>query len=155
MKIYQAQSEEDQILAQHFYQLWLDNGITPESIDPSWRKLTIEFIEQARHKLNFQAFIAQVDGKVVGSASCQLFSGLYPLLFKQEYRHYGYIWNVYVETDFRRQGLATKLTRTAINHLKKLNCTKAILHASPSGRPIYESIGFIPNNEMILDLTVS
>ena len=155
MKIYQAQPEADQIIAQHFYQLWLDNGIATESIDPNWCQLTLEFIEQARHNLSFQAFIAQVDGKVAGSVSCQIFSGVYPLLFRPEYRHYGYIWNVYVQPNFRRQGLGSKLTRTAINHLKKLNCTKVVLHASPSGKPIYESIGFIPNNEMILDLTAS
>lgn len=155
MKIYQAQPEADQIIVQHFYQLWLDNGVVPESIDPDWHKLTLEFIEQARHKLNFQAFIAQVDGKIVGSVSCQVFSGLYPLLFKQEYRHYGYIWNVYVQPDFRRQGLGKKLTQTAINHLRKLNCTKVVLHASPAGKPIYESIGFLPSNEMILDLATT
>lgn len=155
MKIYQAQPEADQIIAQHFYQLWLDNGIAPESIDPDWCKLTLEFIEQARHVLSFQAFIAQVDGEVAGSISCQIFSGLYPLIFKHEYRNYGYIWNVYVLPDFRCQGLGSKLTRTAINHLKKLNCTKAVLHASPSGKPIYESIGFLSNNEMILDLAAN
>jgi ribosomal protein S18 acetylase RimI-like enzyme len=62
------------------------------------------------------------------------------------------IWNFYVQPDYRRQGIATKLTEMAIAHLKSLNCTKAVLHASPSGKPVYENLGFATSNEMMLNL---
>jgi hypothetical protein len=35
-----------------------------------------------------------------------------------------------------------------------LKCTHAILHASPYGKPLYESLGFVPKNEMILELNL-
>ncbi|NER99044.1 MAG: GNAT family N-acetyltransferase, partial [Symploca sp. SIO1B1] len=66
---------------------------------------------------------------------------------------YGYIWNVYVESPYRNQGFAKKLTSLACDYLKLLGCTQAILHASPLGKPAYDRMGFYQSNEMRLDLT--
>ena len=150
MNIYRATPEVDDIIAKHFYQLWLDNNVSVDSIADDWLNVTLKFIQQARQEAKFQAFVAQVEDEIIGSVSCQLFAGLYPSIRCD--RNYGYIWNVYVETPYRRQGIATELTKTGINYLKTLNCTKAVLHASPSGKPVYENIGFIPSNEMMLNL---
>ena len=147
-----ATPEHDVTIARHFYQLWLDNNVAPDLIIDDWLSTTVKFIQNARRDLEFQAFIARVEDRVVGSVSCQLFAGLYPSPFKIEYRNYGYIWNVYVQSDYRCQGIATKLIQTAIAHLKSLNCTKVVLHASVSGKPVYEKLGFVPSNEMVLDL---
>ena len=144
--------EEDEIIARHYYQLWLDNNISSRDIKEDWLEVTLDFITRARDELSFQAFVGKVNDEVVASVSCQLFAGLYPFPFKPSYRQYGYIWNVFVESDYRRQKIGTKLTTRAIEYLKSLNCTHAILHASPYGKPVYESLGFIPKNEMILDL---
>lgn len=146
--------ENDVTIAQHFYQLWLDNKVSSNSLREDWREITLKFIQQARQEFSFQGFIAQDinTNQIVGSASCQLFSGLYPSPFKLEKRKYGYIWNVFVESDYRHQGIATQLTNQTIEHLKNLECTRAVLHASPFGKPLYKNLGFIPGNEMILDL---
>ncbi|MEO1005934.1 MAG: GNAT family N-acetyltransferase [Cyanobacteria bacterium J06638_38] len=150
----------DLVIAQHFYQLWLDNNVPENQIDDNWLDITLKFMQQARQESKFQTFVAQVetevdyqeaDYKIVGSVSCQLFAGLYPNIRRD--RTYGYIWNVYVASDYRLQGIATELTKAAVAYLKSLNCTKALLHASPSGQPVYQSIGFIPSNEMMLDLS--
>ncbi|PSB12230.1 GNAT family N-acetyltransferase [Pleurocapsa sp. CCALA 161] len=150
--IHQARSEHDSIIAQHFYQLWLDNNVQKDIIHDDWLDITLTFIRDARQKLKFQAFIAQVEAEIVGSVSCQLFAGLYPSVFKAEHRNYGYIWNVYVQPDYRRQGIATQLTKAAIAYLQSLNCTKAVLNASLSGKPVYEQLGFVAGNEMTLNL---
>jgi ribosomal protein S18 acetylase RimI-like enzyme len=150
--IAQATPEHDPIIAHHFHQLWLDNDVKAELILDDWLEVTLKFIQNARQELKFQAFIAQVEAEIVGSVSCQLFGGLYPSPFKPEHRHYGYIWNVYVQPDYRRQGIATQLTKTAIAHLKSLNCTKAVLNASPLGKSVYEQLGFVAGNEMTLNL---
>ncbi|BAU66948.1 acetyltransferase. putative [Stanieria sp. NIES-3757] len=147
-----ATNQEDLVIAQHFYQLWLDNEVSPDSIRDDWLEVTLQFILQARQELSFQAFVAEIEGKIIASASCQLFAGLYPFPFKLEYRQYGYIWNVYVESAYRSQGIATKLTNENINYLKSLGCTRAILHASPHGKPVYEKLGFVASNEMRLEL---
>ena len=143
---------EDSIIARHFYRLWLDNNVEPNSIQDDWQETTLEFIAKARSELSFQAFIGRIDGETVGSVSCQIFAGLYPFPFKPGIRKYGYIWNVYVESAYRRQGIGSKLTNKAIDYLRSLDCTHAILHASPHGKPVYEKLGFVTKNEMILDL---
>ncbi|MCG6134410.1 MAG: GNAT family N-acetyltransferase [Nostoc sp. LLA-1] len=143
---------EDSLIAQHFYQMWRDNDVLDEVMSPNWLDITLEFITQARQELFYQAFVAEVNSVIVGSASCQLFSGLYPNVFTAEYRKLGYIWGVYVETAYRRQGIAKQLTQSAMSHLKAIGCTRVVLNASPSGKPVYSSLGFLESNAMQLDL---
>ena len=147
-----ASMAEDSVVAQHFYQLWLDNNVSPDSIRDDWLEVTLNFIAKARQELSFQTFVGKINAEIVASASCQLFAGLYPSPFKPSIRQSGYIWNVFVESAYRHQGIGTKLTKTAIDYLKSLNCTHAILHASPHGKAVYENLGFVPKNEMILDI---
>ena len=150
--IVSASQTEYPLVAQHFYQLWLDNNVDPDCIQDDWLKTTLEFVAKARQELLFQAFIGKIDGQVVGSVSCQLFAGLYPSPFKPSFRKYGYIWNVFVESAYRRQGIGSQLTNKAIAYLRSLDCSHAILHASPYGKPVYERLGFTTKNEMILEL---
>lgn len=152
IQVREASSQEDTLIAEHFYQMWLDNEIPADGIEPDWLNITLQFIEQARRELCYKAFVAEVEGRVVGSVSCQLFAGLYPNVLKAQYRKYGYIWGVYVEPPYRRQGIAKKLTTIAVDYLKYKGCTKAILHASPSGKSVYSNLGFSATNEMRLDL---
>lgn len=153
IRIREASSLEDSLIAQHFYQMWRDNDVATHSIQSNWHDITLQFIDRARRELYYQAFVAEVDGYAIASVSCQLFAGLYPDILEAQYRKYGYIWGVYVEPSHRGQGIAKKLTLQACNYLKSLGCTRAILHASPSGKPVYDRLGFSQSNEMRLDLT--
>lgn len=147
-----ATPEDDNVIAEHFYQMWLDNQIPAEVIKPDWLPTVCQFIQQARETLNYRAFIAEVDGRIVGSAGCQRYAGLYPDIIQENHRYYGYIWGVYVEPNYRRNGIAKTLTQQTVNYLKSIGCTRAILNASPSGTPVYDRIGFVPSNAMQLDL---
>jgi len=152
ISIREASQAEDSLIAQHFYQLWRDNDVPADSIRSDWLATILQFIDRARQDLFYKAFVAEVGGAAIGSASCQLFAGLYPLALADNYRKYGYIWGVYVEPAYRKQGLAKRLTTEAIAHLQAIGCTRVILHASPSGKPVYSSLGFSATNEMGLDL---
>jgi GNAT superfamily N-acetyltransferase len=143
---------EDGVIARHFFQLWQDNAVPETGIQENWLEITLEFILHARQTLDYKAFVAECNGAIVGSVGCQSFAGLYPAALARHTRYYGYIWGVYVEPAYRHQGVGTRLTEQAIAHLKSLNCTRAILHASPVGKPIYTKMGFQPSNEMFLDL---
>jgi ribosomal protein S18 acetylase RimI-like enzyme len=147
-----ATLEEYALIAEHFYALWRDNEVPAASIRSDWQELTIAFLNHARQELSYKAFVVEVEGLVVGSAGCQLFAGLYPQIIEDSARKYGYIWGVYVEPDFRGQGFAKRLTAMAVAYLKSLDCTRVILHASPSGKPVYTGLGFSESNEMRLDL---
>jgi hypothetical protein len=44
-----------------------DNNVASEDIRPDWGEAILNFIEQARESLDYQSFIAEVDGLIVGS----------------------------------------------------------------------------------------
>lgn len=152
IQIRAATSEEDGLIARHFYQMWLDNQIAESAIATNWLEITLQFIDQARQTLSYQAFVVEVEGQVVGSAGCQRFVGLYPNIMQATERCDGYMWGVYVEPAYRSQGTATQLTQQTIAHLKAIGCTHAVLNASPSGKPVYARLGFVDGNLMRLDL---
>jgi GNAT superfamily N-acetyltransferase len=147
-----ASPEEDMLIAHHFYQMWLDNQVAEAAIASDWVEITLQFMRQARRTLSYQAFVAEVEGQIVGSAGGQRFAGLYPNIMQATERWDGYIWGVYVEPTYRNQGIATQLTQQIITHLKAIGCTHAVLNASPSGKPIYAQLGFVESNLMRLDL---
>jgi GNAT superfamily N-acetyltransferase len=64
----------------------------------------------------------------------------------------GNILNVYTHPDFRRRGLARELMKAALAWCGENGVDTVILHASPEGRTLYESMGFSPTNEMRLRL---
>ncbi len=64
----------------------------------------------------------------------------------------GYVMNVYVEPDHRRQGLARLLMQTLMDWCKDHQLYNVNLHASDAGRPLYEKLGFNPVNEMSIFL---
>jgi ribosomal protein S18 acetylase RimI-like enzyme len=54
----------------------------------------------------------------------------------------GYISNVFVFPEYRKQGIAKKLFELAVNEGFARNCSKLTLHASKDGEPVYEKFGF-------------
>jgi ribosomal protein S18 acetylase RimI-like enzyme len=143
---------DDGVIATHFYQLWLDNHVTPEAIRPNWKVEILSFITQARAALAYQSFVAEAEERIVGSVGCQVFAGLYPIPFQPDFRKDGYIWGVYVEPDFRQQGIGKTLTQLSVDYLREIGCTRAVLNASPSGQSVYERLGFQSHNAMVLEL---
>jgi GNAT superfamily N-acetyltransferase len=62
--------------------------------------------------------------------------------------HEGLILNVYVEPRWRRRGLARRLMTEILGWADAAGVVRLVLHASADGRPLYETLGFIPSNEM-------
>ena len=62
------------------------------------------------------------------------------------------ILNVYVDQEFRRQGIARQLMRTMIDWCRNEGFAFVYLHSSKDGRPLYEGLGFEPTTEMRLKL---
>lgn len=62
----------------------------------------------------------------------------------------GHIVNLYVEESHRRRGIARMLTEGIIQRLRDEGVIMFQLWASDDARPLYESVGFEPSNEMRL-----
>jgi GNAT superfamily N-acetyltransferase len=61
----------------------------------------------------------------------------------------GLVLNVYVDDAHRRQGVARRLMETLIDWAPGAGIVRLVLHASPDGRRLYESLGFLATNEML------
>jgi len=95
-----------------------------------------------------QAFVAEVDGIVVGSSGSQLFAGLTRMSLEEQHRKYT-SGCVYVEP--LRARYAKKLTDKALEYLKSIGCTSCPTCLA-IGKPVYSTLGFSETNEMRLDL---
>ncbi len=62
----------------------------------------------------------------------------------------GNILNVFVRPENRRQGIARQLMRAALDWCAANRIDHVVLHSSADGRRLYESMGFVPTNEMCL-----
>ncbi|MDQ7027983.1 MAG: GNAT family N-acetyltransferase [Anaerolineae bacterium] len=64
-----------------------------------------------------------------------------------------YIYNVYTETDYRKQGIARRLMEHVLNDLRERGIRTVGLHASDFARSLYEKLNFIASNEMQIILS--
>ena len=55
----------------------------------------------------------------------------------------GYVLNVYVEPEWRGQGIAKRLMAAAEDAFTQRGIGYAFLHATETGRPLYERAGWV------------
>lgn len=60
----------------------------------------------------------------------------------------GYVLNVYVEPQWRGQGIARALMEESDRVFRARKISYAILHATEAGRPLYEQGGWSQTSEM-------
>jgi ribosomal protein S18 acetylase RimI-like enzyme len=90
------------------------------------------------------------DGGLAGGAAVAIIPWP-PGAWNPDHRR-AYILNMYVYPEYRRLGLARRLTRTCIEWCREQGFPSVTLHASQFGRGLYESLGFEQTNEMRLKL---
>ncbi len=120
---------------------------TMESMSDRFRDWLIERMNSG----DYLAWLASApDGSIAAGAGLWLMDWPPHMIGKGARR--GNIVNVYTAPDHRRKGLAKQLMQTALDWCRQHEIDTVILHASSAGRPIYESMGFQPTNEMRLHL---
>jgi GNAT superfamily N-acetyltransferase len=63
-----------------------------------------------------------------------------------------WVVNMFTEPAHRRRGLARRLLARMVAYCQGAGMRSIYLHASDSGRALYEHFGFAPTNEMRLDI---
>lgn len=147
-----AGPDDHDVLADAFYKMCIANGYTDDDFYSGWKDITRAFIADAKRQSQGCAFVADTGDTIVGTALCQTSRKLYPPALKANVRKDGYIWGVYVAPLHRRRGLATRLTEACVTYLDRIGCTRVVLHASPTGKPVYAALGFNETNEMRREL---
>ena len=116
---------------------------------PGWRARFGAYLNELIAQDAAMFFMADLGGKVVGMG------GVYKLRNHRS-EIYGqpsaYITSIYVFPEYRRQGIATRITHAAVQWAREHGCVVVRLRASDSGRRVYEAVGFTPTDEMELRL---
>lgn len=90
------------------------------------------------------------DGDVVGGGGIVIND--WPAHPRESQPLRAWILNMFVEPAYRRQGIARRLMDAMIAWCRDAGFVNVSLHASVEGRPLYESLGFVPTNEMRLTI---
>jgi len=82
-------------------------------------------------------FAAEMDGKVVGTATCTRFTP------DTGSGSFGWVGMVLVDPDYRRHGIGSTLLKQCIAYLKECGVETVKLDATPMGKLVYEKLGFV------------
>lgn len=94
--------------------------------------------------------VIAADGAIVAGAGAQIRKLLpRPETFVERE---ALVVNVYVQPAYRRCGLARRLMGAILAWGRVQGIERVVLHPSTMGRPLYESLGFTPSNELIIYL---
>lgn len=153
--VHAAGPEADGVVVNHWKLMWVEAGMDTGNFVADFEQQTLKFIEEARRCLDYQTFVAlDGAGEVVGSASCQAWSGPIPMVVKPTSFKLGSVWAVYVKPTHRRQKIATCLMQSVKQYWRQIGCLHGVLlHASRGGRAVYERVGFKAGNLLLVDLS--
>jgi GNAT superfamily N-acetyltransferase len=150
-----ATPADAQLLATQRVAMFRDMGRTTRAIEQPLLESCADYFSTALANGEYVGWVAQVtDGarQPIGGAGLQ-FRPLVPrtdptgtlLVVGRE----GLILNMYVEPTHRRHGVGRALMETLIQWAPGAGVVRLVLHASPDGRRLYESLGFADSNEML------
>jgi GNAT superfamily N-acetyltransferase len=147
----QATVADAKVLAIHRRSMFRDMGYQGDAALDSMMVKFRPWLEAKMRSGEYLAWLAvTADNSVVAGAGLWLMDWPAHMLGRSARR--GNILNVYTEPQYRRQGLARLLMEAALDWCRKNEIDLVILHASPEGRGIYESLGFSASNEMRIKL---
>ena len=115
------------------------------------REFEIKYFQEKMRKNQFAAWVAETaEGAIIASAAVSFYETA-PKPWNLE-SQYAFVSSMYTEPEYRRQGIGGRLLEEALDFSRSKGITHATLHASQSGKSLYESFGFKDTNEMLLAL---
>src|SRR5690349_10807257 len=142
-----ATLEDAKTIAEHRRSMFRDMGYHNEAALNSMMEKFLPWVKAKILSGDYLAWLAVTSADaVVSGAGLWLMD--WPAHMVGSSARRGNILNVYTEPEYRRRGLARWLLEAAIHCCKASEIDFVILHASPEGRGLYESLGFEAGNEM-------
>lgn len=103
---------------------------------------------------SYFGFIAEKEGNAIAGVGLMAIdwppNPRHPLVARR-----GYVLNLFVEPDARRQGIARQLMTASERAFEERGLTYAILHSTKKGRSLYEVEGWTQTSELAKKLPVA
>lgn len=142
-----ATLEDAPLLTAHRHAMFAEMG---EATADALGTMSLHFAPWVRRMISegkYLGWIVESDGKPVASTGLYLLEWPpHPLDPSNDHR--GYILNIYIDPEHRRQGLAKGLVQLCLNESRRRGLRTVTLHTSDAGRSLYDSMGFAASNEM-------
>jgi len=136
------------IIVAHRHQMYEDMGAGDPAVHAAFEAAFTPWLRARLDDGRYRAWFAEADGQVVAGAGLWLQD--WPPGYSDWSPFRGYIFNVYTQPDYRRQGLARWLIQAALDWCAANGIRRANLHYSEQGRALYEAMGFQHGNEMAI-----
>lgn len=150
LQLRMANPEDIQFVMHHRRMMFYDMGFKEQSKLDAMEKTSSPYFLKELKNGTYLGWLVEDKGKVIAGAGIIILdvhsSPNFPLPTRP------HIVNVYTEPAYRRKGIARKLMELIIEWCRENGYGVVGLHASPEGKPLYESMGFSPTNEMKLVL---
>jgi len=151
VKIRTAKPSDLATLVRHRRMMWFELGRRDETALDLMAAAADEYFGAAVADGSYRGFLAEDgSGAVVGGGGIVV--SPWPGVLGQRQPQRVMILNMYVEREHRRKGVARALMETMIRWCRENEFAYVGLHASESGRGLYEKLGFQPTDEMLLEL---
>lgn len=118
-----------------------------------FRKALSDFFLVKMKSNEFISWLAESENDIIATSGLSFLQR--PPTFQNITGKFAYIMNMYTKPKWRRKGIGSALLEKLIEEIKKKAIYSVVLHATPSGRPLYEKYGFRGNDgdkEMIFEL---
>jgi GNAT superfamily N-acetyltransferase len=149
LRVRPASIEDLDILIHHRREMFREMGYTDHALLDDVTASAEAYFRTALPNGAYLGWLAETDdGEVVGGGG--LLIAAWPGFPGEKQSRRAWILNMYTEPAHRRQGVAKRLVETMVEWCRTEGFTAVALHASKEGRPLYESFGFQPTNEMRL-----
>jgi len=149
LRVRPASIEDLDILIHHRREMFREMGYTDQALLDDVTTSAEAYFRAALPNRAYLGWLAETDdGQVVGGGG--LLIAAWPGFPGEKQSRRAWILNMYTEPAHRRQGIARRLVETMVEWCRREGFTAVALHASKEGRPLYESFGFRPTNELRL-----
>ena len=152
-----ATAADLELISEHRARMFKDMGELPVEMFDSFRAQSLESLRRLFGQEEYVGWLASLEGepeKIIAGAGVHLrevpphpqpdVSGKIDIVSGRQ----AVIVNVYTEPEWRRRGLAALLIEKILNWTRAQGIESVVLHASDSGRGVYEHLGFIATTEM-------
>ena len=144
-----ATADDVEFLADAWYAMLEEDRLLAPRVDPQWRSYITADFRTGISGGSQLWIVAEEERRIVatgaaffrGGRSSLALTGLTATLA-----------GVYTFPGFRRRGLARAVVGRLIELCRTRGCRFVRLRASEQGRPLYEQLGFVPGDEMVLPL---
>ncbi len=124
----------------------------PKEIETFKKSLKEFFLDKMRSN-EFIAWLAELDNDIIATSGLSFLQK--PPHFINMTGKFAYIMNMYTKPEWRRKGIGSALLEKLFEEIKNRGIRSIVLHATPSGKPLYEKFGFREiegDKEMILKI---